>query len=355
MLPTTFWLALTYSCNDRCLGCYASSGCRVADSAMNNGTTRMEFGYACEVMDELRVCGAQNCLLIGGEPTLYSELEEVIRYGHSIGLTMKLVSNGRLLADPALVRRLKDAGMTHASVSIEASTADLHDRLTNSTGFGERLQGLRNLIDLGVSHNSILTITSKNCDEVVPVAVAMHEMGVRNILYNFCLPSVDGNGGVDGTYCLSPKACADLITRAYLELRERGIRFTFFGTIPLCLIEDDVRAQMLADKTIARSYHCHIFFGTGAAFEPNGNVLPCTHFVNTPLFNARGLDGHFTYKGRFAHEWEEGVHHAFVEDAWKYPAERCTTCDLWGVCVGGCPFQWMYFDPIETIGRKEEA
>lgn len=309
----------------------------------------MPLAYAKDVMAEMRDCGAENCLLIGGEPTLYPHLLELIRDGTALGLKMKLVSNGRRLADAEFVRSLKEAGLVHASVSIEAANPETHNRYTQTNGFAERLQGLRNLVAAGISNNSILTVSLLNSDEIVPVAESMHKLGVKNILYNFSLPSVNEQGGVDGSYSLSPKDCADQISAAYLVLKAKGIHISFFATIPLCLIDPAVREQMIADKTLARGYHCHIYYGTGAAFEPNGNVLPCTHFVNLPLFNAMGTEGGFLYRGRFAREWEEGTHKTLVETAWQYPAERCKTCDLWGRCVGGCPFQWMHFDPSKFL------
>ena len=109
---------------------------------------------------------------------------------------------------------------------------------------------------------------------------------------------------------------------------------------------------MMAEGVIGRDYHCHIFYGTGAAFEPNGNVLPCTHFVNSPLFNAKGPDGRFAYKGRFDQEWENGIHKQFIETAWRYPTEHCKTCSMWGKCFGGCPFLWMHFRPDDFIRKK---
>jgi len=309
----------------------------------------MPLPYAKDVMAELKDCGVENCLLIGGEPTLYALLPELIEYGANLGLKMKLVSNGRRLSDRFYVERLKQAGLVHASVSIEASTADLHDEITGTHGFRQRITGLKNLIDAGISNNSILTLTIQNTEEVVPVAQMVYRMGVRNILYNFSLPTVSESGGMDGSYSLDPQSGATVIIKAYRQLKEMGIPFTFFATIPLCLIDPDTRAAMVADRTIARSYHCHIFYGTGAAFEPNGNVLPCTHFAGTPLFNAQDNHGHFNFRGRFAQEWEGGKHKDFIEASWKYPSSKCNSCELWGICLGGCPFQWMHFDPNQYI------
>ncbi len=356
MLPNTIWLILTYQCNDRCSYCYASSACFPGNRPHPTSADAMPITYAKEVMTELKSCGAENCLLIGGEPTLYPHLLELVEEGNRLGLKMKLVTNGRRLADRRYVESLKSAGLAHASVSIEASTKERHDAITRTHGFRQRLAGLSNLNEAGLSHNSILTLSVQNADEIVPVAELMHTMGVRNILYNFSLPSVSEADGVDGSFSLNPQACADAIVEAYRSLKAKGIQFTFFATIPLCLIDEATRREMVADKTIARGYHCHIFYGTGAAFEPNGNVLPCTHFVGSPLFNAMDECGRFAFHGRFASEWENGSHKAFIEASWKYPSSACEPCDLWGICLGGCPFQWMHFDPQVYIpGPRKEV
>lgn len=350
MLPTTFWLITNYSCNNRCKFCYAAEGCNTVRTQEEDEI--MDFQYACDVMEEMKKCGAVNCLLIGGEPTLYPYVAEVIRFGARIGLAMKLVSNGRRLSDRHFVYKLKEAGLVHSSVSVEASTAEKHNQITQTCSFEEVLRGILNLQKAGVSNNTILTISLLNHREIVALAERMHDMGVSNILYNFSLPSVAEGDNIHSSFSPTPQDCADIISEAYLILKQKGIRISFFATIPLCLIEESILNLMIADKTISRGYHCHIYMGTGAAFEPNGNVLPCTHFVGSPLFNAKDKKGRFAYRDRFAREWEEGVHKKFIESAWRYPAEPCKTCSLWGNCVGGCPFLWMHFNPADHIKQR---
>lgn len=349
MLPTTIWMVVTYRCNDRCKGCYAAAECFSTQRLSSSLGGDIPLLYAKEVMAELRNCGAKSCLLIGGEPTLYSNLLQLIEYGTSLGLKMKLVSNGRRLANRPYVKKLQQAGLAHASVSIEAASVDLHDRITGTHGFYQRIAGLNNLVEAGISNNSILTISVNNAEEVVPVAEKMYQMKVQNILYNFCLPAITENGKISSEASFDPQLAADIISKAYWRLKDLGISFGFFATIPLCLIETKTREAMMRDQMIAKNRHCHIFYGTGVVFEPNGNVLPCTHFVGMPLFNAMNDLQGFIYKNRFAQEWEEGSHGDFLKACWKYPSPECRTCHLWGVCVGGCPFQWTYFKPEKFI------
>lgn len=246
---------------------------------------------------------------------------------------------------------MKDAGLVHSSVSIEGATSEKHNEVTQAKSFQESCEGLQNLIREGISCNSILTISLLNMDDIVPLARMVNGFGVKNILYNFSLPSV-GKEGIESCSSPNPQQCADLISSAYIQLKSEEIKISFFATIPLCLFEQKVLQQMMKEGVIGRNYHCHIFYGTGVAFEPNGNVLPCTHFVNSPLFNAKEHGGHFAYSGSFNQEWEEGVHKEFIEVAWRYPSSHCKVCSLWGNCFGGCPFLWMHFSPEDFIKKE---
>ncbi|MCL5258047.1 MAG: hypothetical protein M1505_02375 [Patescibacteria group bacterium] len=51
--------------------------------------------FAKEVMMALREDNAKISLLIGGEPTLYPDLSEIVSFGSQINLKMVIINNGR--------------------------------------------------------------------------------------------------------------------------------------------------------------------------------------------------------------------------------------------------------------------
>lgn len=348
MLPTTAWIVLTYSCNNRCCFCYAKDGCSMGDG---HNDEWMDYSFACNAIQKLARLGVKNCLLIGGEPTLYPDIVPLVSIGAKCGVHMKLVSNGRKLADYDFVLRLKEAGLIHSSVSLEAAREEKHNFITQTSSFAESLQGAKNLLKAEISANSIMTISTLNVDDIVANAILMHSIGMPNILYNFSLPSIDEQGGVTDSFALDPRDNAKAITEAYLYLkRKKGIHISFFATLPLCLFPEEILDEMREDMTIGRDYHCHIYYGTGVAIEPNGDVLPCTHFVGSPLFNAKGSNGELVES--FEEQWEYGIHLDFVKEAWHYPAEACEGCKYWGKCFAGCPFIWTFFEPKKYLTRR---
>ena len=341
----TFWLVLTYQCNNRCAGCYAH------DSGFRNEP--MTRDLAVKIMTMMKRLGAKDCLLIGGEPTLYHKLPELIEDGTTIGIDCKLVSNGRKLKDKKYLARLITAGLTHVSISIEGAVAETHNSVVRTNSFHETMAAIENSLDLGLSFNTLLTISRQTVAEVIPLAKRVSGMGVKNILFNVGLPSPGlGHATVSrDDFVLDPAAMAKFISEAYVELKNAGIKAKFFATIPLCLIRPDLLETMIKDDYISNGTHCHIYYGSGAVFEPNGNVLPCTHFVGRPLFNifSEGI----TTVDDFTRVWYDesnGMHGSFKRTLWKYPSEKCKTCQYWGKCVGGCPFLWSMFKPSQVIG-----
>lgn len=331
----TFWLVLNYACNNHCKGCYAS------ESGFINQP--MSFEDACLIMHMMKDVGALDCLLIGGEPSIYPRVIEAIEYGTSLGLSVKIVTNGRLLANMDFLNSMINAGLKHASVSIEGSCADVHNNITGSNSFNQVITAIDNLVKLGMSFNTLLTINQNNSTELIPLAELLHSNGVKNILFNVGLPSTDF--GDASEFVLEPEKVARIIEQSYLYLKSAGIKVKFFATIPLCLIDPEILSDMMSDDYITDGIHCHIFYGSGVAFEPNGNVIPCTHFVGQPLFNIH--DDNACTVENFSTMWygPNGMHGSFHDALWRYPHDNCKTCDLWGKCIGGCPFLWTYFEP----------
>ena len=69
--------------------------------------------------------GVQRLSFSGGEPTLSKELVHYVRTASRLGIAdIELVTNGVLIDSPAKVRPLREAGLTHAFVSLHA-----HDEL----------------------------------------------------------------------------------------------------------------------------------------------------------------------------------------------------------------------------------
>jgi radical SAM protein with 4Fe4S-binding SPASM domain len=104
----------------------------------------------------------------------------------------------------------------------------------------------------------------------------------------------------------------------------------------------------------AISHGCHILFGTNFVLDPNGDILPCVHFSNYPLFNIY-QNGKIISPEKFRKIWEDpkGINQKFRKILRRYPSKKCREGNCWGPCTGGCSVFWLKYDPEKEINGFE--
>ncbi|MEU9047225.1 MULTISPECIES: radical SAM protein [unclassified Kitasatospora] len=119
------WLEVTGFCNEECDHCYADSGPQGTHGKMTADNWR-------SVLDQLAEMGTRNVQFIGGEPTLYPHLGDLIIYARGKGLAVEVFSNMTYIT-PALWDVLKSTGASLAT-SYYSDQADDHDTVTRHRG-----------------------------------------------------------------------------------------------------------------------------------------------------------------------------------------------------------------------------
>ncbi len=82
---SVFWLVLNYSCNNRCVACYAES--------KDFENIEIPLDYANQVLETMNKSNVRSCLLLGGEPTLYVDLHKVVKKASELGIKTTLITN----------------------------------------------------------------------------------------------------------------------------------------------------------------------------------------------------------------------------------------------------------------------
>lgn len=119
------WLEVTGLCNEFCDHCYA-------DSSPKGTHGTMTVADWTNVIDQLSGMGALDVQFIGGEPTLYPRLPELIRHAHSSGLSVEVFSNMTHIR-PELWETFTDCGVKLAT-SYYSDAAEEHDGVTRLRG-----------------------------------------------------------------------------------------------------------------------------------------------------------------------------------------------------------------------------
>lgn len=335
----TVWFPLQYECNNKCSWCYVPSELISSEDKSFNKTKENEF---INLISELKV---KKIVLIGGEPSLYPSLERVIRRISDEGLGVSMVTNGRRLADYDFVKRIKDSGLNALTISIEGSNSQTHDFITQVKGsFSQTLKGIDNAIISGIPTCTETTICNENAEDLVNIVHLLEEKNLTQRLFNICGPCVSNLQ--DSTYSVPLYKGAKLFEKIYQSAKIKNVKLV--TPVPICHFDQTLYPEMKKDKAI--SHGCHILFGTNFVLDANGDVLPCVHFSNYPIFNV--------YEGKkiissekFKELWEnpEEMNQKFRKILRRYPSKKCNEDNCWNPCTGGCSVFWLKYNPEEEI------
>ncbi|MEW9519335.1 radical SAM protein [Streptomyces tubercidicus] len=119
------WLEVTGLCNEFCDHCYADSSPKGTHGTM----TMADWQHT---IDQLAEMGTLDVQFIGGEPTLYPHLPELIRHAHGSGLSVEVFSNMTHIRED-LWETFTDCGVKLAT-SYYSDTAEEHDSVTRLRG-----------------------------------------------------------------------------------------------------------------------------------------------------------------------------------------------------------------------------
>ena len=147
---------ISTACNLRCKTCYLT---RFADGPP---TTEASLALAAEIINS----GIFYVSIIGGEPLLRSDLEQIVRALRDKGLFVKIITNGTLLTFKR-ARSLKDAGLNQIEVSFDGISQQTDD---STRGIGTHVNAKRAVAiaqSVGIPRVGIvLTIHSGNISEL---------------------------------------------------------------------------------------------------------------------------------------------------------------------------------------------
>ena len=140
------------TCNNKCLHC----SIRKKDSSKTDLSS---------ILSSLKDKTEENIALYGGDPTLRSDLPEIIRTAKRDGYRrIKLLTNGRAFSDIKFLDQIMHAGCNLFEITLWGSNPSLHDYLTQTSGsFWETIRGLENLA--GLADDRFVCICIPVCKE----------------------------------------------------------------------------------------------------------------------------------------------------------------------------------------------
>jgi len=159
----------TRRCNLACLHCYSSSA------------PHLKTELDIEALKKFLLCayknGFNNISVSGGEPFLYSKLEELLKFSKSLGFQNTLVSNGMLLLSEKNKKILDYIDLIAISID---GPKHIHDHIRGQVGaFEKMLKGVSYLKKTNKPFGFIHTVTPKSWKSLLWLGEFAKEQGAK--------------------------------------------------------------------------------------------------------------------------------------------------------------------------------
>lgn len=256
-----------WHCNNKCLHCYAGNQKEATVKELDTASWKI-------IIDKCRNACIPQLTFTGGEPTLRSDLPELIKYAS--WFVTRLNTNGILLTRQ-LCKELVDASLDSVQVTLYSSREEIHNMLVGSSTFKKTVEGIKNALAAGLNVSINTPLCKLNADYIETIKFA-ENLGIR---YFTCSGLImTGNSLTNeakDTY-LSKNELLEIITEAnkyckdVCNSKEYDLEMNF--TSPGWLNEDSLKALGL---TVPSCGACL----SNMAVAPNGDVIPCQSWLNS--------------------------------------------------------------------------
>ncbi len=225
-------LNLGYSCNIRCRFCYYQN--RMRKTSFYKDLTTKE---ALRRLDYIRSKGKTAVDLTGGEPTIRTDLLELIGYAKKIGFeTICIITNGLRFSDKGYASSLAGAGLNDVLFSLHGHNAEIHDNLTQVPGsYDKLLKAVDNARGLGIKFRNNCVVNRLNFNSVSEHAAKLYELGFKTVNYILFNPIIDAGSSAEEMFVPYSEAAKQLklmIDRYQSKIPRITLRY-----IPFCLME----------------------------------------------------------------------------------------------------------------------
>ncbi|GBE03576.1 MAG TPA: radical SAM protein [Nitrospirae bacterium] len=320
------WIAweITRRCNFNCVHCRSSSEMEA------KGHPDFPTEEAYRVLDDIAGYAKPVIVLSGGEPLLRSDVFDIAKYGTNKGLRMCLATNGSLVTEENCLK-MKEAEIKMVSLSLDGSTAAVHDNFRNQEG---AFDGVMNAAELFNRHGIKFLInssfTKRNQDEISKVYKLAKKLGATAWYMFMIVPT--GRGEDMMNELISKEDYEELLEWHYeMEKEEKDLLVR-----PTCA-PHYYRVILQKQKKDGEKFERRsLKFSTGGAkgciagqvialIDVDGNVLPCSYFPKS---------GGNIREQSFKDIWENSELFLQMRDFKKYKG-KCGSCEYINVC-GGC-------------------
>ncbi len=341
----------TRACDLACVHCRASAVPR-------RDPRELSTDEAFRLLDEVRAFAedgrpAPLMVLTGGDPLKRPDVHEIVAYGTRIGLRMTMTPSGTPLMTPAVLARLRDAGLARLAVSLDGASRAVHDAFRRVPGsFDWTVAMLRAARALGLPTQVNTTITRRTIGDLAAMGDLVADVGAALWSVFVVVPT--------GRAELGDVPDADAVERAlewlaaHAERAPHDVKTTAAPHYRRVLLQRRTAARRAGGLAAAQAAHAAapvgvvgraggVNDGNGFVFVGHrGDVHP-SGFLPVPCGNVR------TERLRLIHDMDSGARNGGSAEALVASGGLCASrqgCGGWRARAHAMTGDWRESDPL---------
>ncbi len=300
-------LHITYVCTHRCPMCYANA---------NNEHQHPSITQLVNVVDKLDEFGIKDITLVGGDPALYPNIVELVKYMKNKEFQITVLSNTLDFCNA------KEHVLNYIDAyegTIHHSIVENHDKFSGCKGSYKKLVG--NLQYFSSHHKSIglaINLIPFNYDVIYDIVfnIVKHNIAVDHIVLQRIIQLGRAVGSYN--YELSQPMIESIMLQIEKIESDFGTKIIFEDPLPLCSV-----------KEVHHRYMHPCEWGiTKISVDYNGNLSRC----GADIFHSFGS----IFDENIIEKWNNDINLNRFRSKCYLPS-KCKACQYINICGGGCP------------------
>lgn len=169
-----YWEA-TQNCALACVHCRAAA-------ISSHHPDQLTTSEARTLLEEIAAFNGEplpHLVITGGDPLSRADLFPLIAYGQSLGLSVSVTPAGTAALTPQIIERFREAGVASLALSLDGSTAEIHDAFRGVAGsFNWTLNGARTIIEQGIPLQLNTMVTAETLSDLPQIHELVKELGI---------------------------------------------------------------------------------------------------------------------------------------------------------------------------------
>jgi len=302
-LPKYLQLYPTTRCNQDCAFCFNGPSGLVKDMPLDN---------ALNLLDIMCNLGIPDLDIMGGEPFLLPWMPSFLHAAIKEGIMVNISTNGSF---PEAMQEFKglSSEKINIGISLEGSSAQTHNSLTNSSNFDKALSSISSLVAMHLNPIVKTVVTGESMPDIQSMVDLLKTLGV-NRYYLIHMDVLKGTVNDQDTALSFPD-----FQSFFHAIRSKNTEIEI----------NRVNASCFEKATLPEGVRC-----AGGVRKlsvmPDGSVYPCNLFLHAPVFNLGNI-----FSNAFSEIWSSpklDYFRTFDENSCGMKA-----CSNHAFCTGGCP------------------